>query len=62
MNVTQREQVRDILLAHGFKRSDFDEAFWPNEAVEKFLQDPRMGMQWFSKQNDILRWEMDERM
>lgn len=50
MEINKREQVRNILLAHGFRRQDFDEAFWSDEVVAGFLKDPEAGVRWFKKQ------------
>jgi|GEM_PF-5716942 len=59
MTIGKREQVRSILLSHGFRREDFDEAFWSDKIVEGFLKDPEEGVRWFKKQAMLVRREMD---
>jgi hypothetical protein len=54
MKVINRNQVRKILLARGFRQQDFDEAYWPDEFVERFLKDPEAGIKRFIKQSGII--------
>jgi len=53
MKTTKRNQVKKILLAYGFRRHDFDEAYWPDEFVERFLKDPEAGIRRFIRQSGV---------
>lgn len=53
MKAVKRHQVRNILLSRGFRRHDFDEAYWPDEFVERFLKDPEAGIRRFIRQTGI---------
>ena len=59
MDICKRNRVRGILLEHGVRREDFDEAFWSEKAIDDFLKDPEAGVRWFTKQAMLLRREMD---
>lgn len=60
MKTAKYEQVRNILLAYGFRRQDFDEAYWPDEFIERFLKDPEAGIRCFIRQSGITNRHMDK--